>query len=629
MVSAMTGEFVAGPELDAGYWYASLRSTVQFARATEVLGRAGYGVFIETSAHPVLTTAIGETLEALASDGETSTGPKAAVVSGTLRRDDGGPDRLLASLAEVYVRGVGVDWAAVLPAGARVDLPTYAFQRRTFWIESAKTADITSPAETEFWAAVEGGDLAGLSDTLAVETDRPFHEVLPMLASWRQRARGEATSAGWHYGISWPVLPNPEPVPLNGTWLLITGPTGSDVARKCAGAVQEAGAEVVLVEVGAGETSRGELAAQLDPELPLTGVVSLLALEHTPAIDAPVMTAGLAGTLALIQALGEQGIEAPLWVVTQGAVAVEPGEVLVAPGQSAVWGLGRVAGLELSERWGGLIDLPVVVDQSVTDRLIGIVGGTGGEDQVAVRATGVRGRRLVRRARNGRATRWVPAGTVLVTGGTGAIGGRVAAWVARRGASRVVLSSRSGPQASGCAELVAGLAEAGAVVEVVACDSADREPTAALLARIDQSGPGLDAVFHVAGTSQVNALRDMTVAHLSDVATAKVAGAVNLDELTSGRELSAFVTFSSGAAVWGSAMQGGYAAANAFLDGLAQRRRGRGLAGTSVAWGLWGGGGMGQGEGGARLQRLGLREMDPSLSFFPCKPRTTDAITLS
>ncbi|HEY1968701.1 MAG TPA: acyltransferase domain-containing protein, partial [Pseudonocardia sp.] len=489
MVSAMTGEFVAGPELDAGYWYASLRSTVQFARATEALGRAGYGVFIETSAHPVLTSAIGDTLDNLTTDGESPTGRKAAVVSGTLRRDDGGPARLLASLAEVHVRGVAVDWGSVLPAGARVDLPTYAFQRRTFWIETDKTPESDNATDVQFWAAVEGGDLAGLSGTLAAEADRPFREVLPMLASWRQHARGQATSAGWHYGISWPVVPERRTAELTGTWLLVTDPAGRALAGVCARALENAGAEAVVAEIRPGQIDRDELSARLDPDSSVAGVLSLLALDQTPVPDAPVVTAGLAGTLALIQALGERGIEAPLWVVTQGAVAVEPGEVLVAPGQSAVWGLGRVAGLELSERWGGLIDLPVVVDQSVTDRLIGIVGGTGGEDQVAVRATGVRGRRLVRRARNGRATRWVPAGTVLVTGGTGAIGGRVAAWVARRGASRVVLSSRSGPQASGCAELVAGLAEAGAVVEVVACDSADREPTAALLARIDQSGP--------------------------------------------------------------------------------------------------------------------------------------------
>ncbi|MGN9789422.1 beta-ketoacyl synthase N-terminal-like domain-containing protein, partial [Nonomuraea sp. ZG12] len=131
MVSAMTGEFLEGPELDAGYWYASLRATVQFSRAIEALGE--YGVFIETSAHPVLTAAITDAHDA------------SPVVSGTLRRDDGGPARLLASLAEVHVQGVAVDWAAVLPMGEQVELPTYAFQRQRYWPEAAAgAADVAS-----------------------------------------------------------------------------------------------------------------------------------------------------------------------------------------------------------------------------------------------------------------------------------------------------------------------------------------------------------------------------------------------------------------------------------------------------------------------------------------------------
>ncbi|HEY1968364.1 MAG TPA: type I polyketide synthase, partial [Pseudonocardia sp.] len=132
MVSAMTGEFLAGPELDAEYWYASLRSTVEFSRAVDVLGTEGYRVFVEVSPHPVLTTAVSATRED-------------AVVAGTLRRDDGGPCRLLASLAEVHVQGVAVDWPAVLSTGRRVDLPTYAFQRQRYWPRlTGGVADVAS-----------------------------------------------------------------------------------------------------------------------------------------------------------------------------------------------------------------------------------------------------------------------------------------------------------------------------------------------------------------------------------------------------------------------------------------------------------------------------------------------------
>ena len=278
-----------------------------------------------------------------------------------------------------------------------------------------------------------------------------------------------------------------------------------------------------------------------------------------------------------------------------------------------MWGLGRVAALEHPDRWGGLIDVPPVLDERAASRLCAVLAGCG-EDQVAVRSSGVWGRRLVRASlppdRDG-AHAWTPAGTVLVTGGTGGVGGHVARWLARRAVPRVVLASRSGPQGAGVAGLAAELAEAGTAVGVAACDVAERDQVSGLVA---WAGPGLAAVMHAAGTDQPTALEQTTMADLAEVLSAKAAGAVFLDEVTATLELSGFVLFSSGAAAWGSGMQGGYAAANAFLDALAEQRRARGLAGTSVAWGLWGGGGMGAGHAGAELQRRGLRVMDPVLA---------------
>jgi acyl carrier protein len=180
-----------------------------------------------------------------------------------------------------------------------------------------------------------------------------------------------------------------------------------------------------------------------------------------------------------------------------------------------------------------------------------------------------------------------------------------------------VLASRSGPDAAGTARLAAQLAVSGTAISVLACDIADRAAAAGLLARIGASGPPLKAVMHTAGVLDDGVLDRLSTSRLGTALAAKAAGAAHLDELTAGLALDAFVLFSSSAATFGAAGQGNYAAANAFLDALAQHRHGRGLAATSVAWGPWAGGGLAQASEAARqrLRRGPLPEMDPGLAI--------------
>ncbi|EFE73085.1 type I PKS [Streptomyces filamentosus NRRL 15998] len=178
-------------------------------------------------------------------------------------------------------------------------------------------------------------------------------------------------------------------------------------------------------------------------------------------------------------------------------------------------------------------------------------------------------------------------GTVLITGGTGALGALVARHVIEtHGVRNVLLVSRRGERAPGAVELCDELTALGASVRVAACDVADREAMAALLASVPADAP-LTGVVHTAGVIDDGVITALTPERLDTVFRPKVDAALVLDELTRGMGLAAFVLFSSAAGTFQAPGQGNYAAANAFLDALAQRRRAAGLAATSLAWGLW------------------------------------------
>ncbi|MEV0374958.1 type I polyketide synthase [Streptomyces sp. NPDC050636] len=612
MVSTVTGEWVTGTEVDAAYWYANLRQMVRFEEAVRVLLGGGYGSFVEVSPHPVLTASVAETAE--------DAGTADVLAVGTLERDNGGAIRLLTSLAQAYVGGLRVDWTTVLPAGDRVDLPTYAFQHQPYWLESTAPAlpaggdGASTAAEAQFWAAVEGGDLAGIADTLAIGDQKQLSAVLPALASWRRREQDRSVTANWRYRVTWAPVAAPDAGMLSGTWLVVApaGPAAADLTQGCVAVLTARGAEAVVMETTA-TADRKRMVEQIRTELPeagFAGVVSLLALDETPVPDHPVVTGGLAATLTLVQALGAAEVGAPLWVATSGAVAAGSGQGPANPVQSQVWGLGRVVGLEHPDRWGGLIDLPAVIDETAEARLAAVLAGCG-EDQVAIRSAGILGRRLTRASHPRTLGQdWTPRGSALVTGGTGAIGGHVARWLAGRGAQRLVLTSRSGPGAADVAALAAELATAGSRVDVVACDASDRADLARVIDWTAADGPSLSAVMHTAGVGQATTVRDADLAETAEVLAAKAAGAVHLDELTRDMDLDAFVLFSSISATWGSSVQPAYGAANTFLDGLAEQRRAQGLPATSVAWGPWGGGGMTDEDTAAWMTRGGLYAME-------------------
>ncbi|MFE7130823.1 type I polyketide synthase [Streptomyces sp. NPDC057638] len=613
LFSTVTGEFVDPLSMDAGYWFRNLRQPVRFADAVEALAAGGYGAFVEASSHPVLTAAIEETLES----------SREAVVTGSLRRDDGGLGRFLASAAELWVHGVDVDWSAAFPdpRPELVDLPTYAFQRERYWLQdqTPETETVTDPADAAFWAAVEGEDAGAVAAALAAEgVEDELRSVLPALSGWRRRRRRDSAVDSWRYGVTWkPLGAVAGTRRLDGErWtLLVPGTPGGDPVGTVAwagliqGALESRGAETRSVEVhGSGREELTHLFRELTDA---TAVVSLLAL--APHDGRALFERGTAVT----QALGDAGIGARLWTVTRGAVSVGAADPAPDPDQAQLWGLGRIAALEHPGRTGGLLDLPPHADERAAQRLVTALTELDGEDQTALRATGLFTRRLARTPMTGATAvrNWRPDGTVLITGGTGGVGAQVALWLAREGARHLLLTSRRGQSAPGAADLAERLSALGATVTVAACDAADREALALLLETSVPPEHPLTTVVHAAAALDDCLIDALTPDRADTVLRAKVDAARHLDELTRDRELDAFVLFSSLAGTLGGAGQASYAAGNAYLDALAARRRAEGLPATSVAWGAWDGGGLASGELADSLRRSGMGLMAPDTAL--------------
>jgi acyl transferase domain-containing protein len=535
LLSSVTGRAVARDEMSqAAYWRRQVSAPVQFRQAMETLRESGAMVFLEVGPGATLAGLGQECMDA----------PEALWLASLRRKREEWP-QMLDSLAQLYVYGAEVNWAAFDQPfhRRRVPLPTYPFQRQRYWLQGVSAPKTPPPiAQT------------------SREIDDPVNQV----------------PSDWFYEIAWqPVKwkPGSLTAPTARRWLIVRDSSG--IASDLSDRIGEYGGQIFVV------TSPEDMTAHLRSEAYDFVVYLAVAANDDPANG---QTIQLAGALEAIKAVVAAQSGARLWMVTSGAQLVHIGEAGLNLPQAPLWGLGRTVALEHPDCWGGLLDLDprATVSQSCAEIVSGIQNSQQ-EDQVAFRNAQAYVARLVRRAPpSGPVPRFDPDRTYLITGGLGGLGLEVAIWMAGRGARNLALLGRRSPKEEATVA-IEKLRRDGVRVETYAADVSSMPQMETVFSDISDLG----GVVHCAGVLDDGVLTQQTANRMERVLAPKITGAWNLHRLTVGRPLEFFVMFSSVASLTGSSGQASYAAANAFLDALACYRRSNGLTALSINWGGW------------------------------------------
>jgi acyl transferase domain-containing protein/acyl carrier protein len=507
---------------------------------------------------------------------------------------------LLRTVAALEVRGTVIDWVGFdRDYGRRkLALPTYPFQRERYWVDAPAT----------------GGDTAAAA-------------VSRGAAEYRR---------DWIYDVDWQTAPAASGAGdgADGRWLVLADEAelGASVRAQFE---RRGGTAVIVRRNEAGDTWSEVEQAIGSSSSRLRGVVCLWGADASAEEAGDVVSRArqdCGDVIRLVRVLagsprGNEDVPLPkLWMATRGAhlLAATP-DVHVSG--TPLWGLGRTIAAEHAPIWGGLVDLDPAADVDANAAaLVSEIAESSAETQVAFRRGQRHVPRLVRHAgteERSRGHEWKPDGAYLITGGFGGIGLEVARAMARQGARRLILMSRSavspraqwhnldaGSPDARRAAAITELEALGATVDAACVDVGDEQALERWLSAYRrEQRPRIRGVIHAAGVTQYRALADHSGADFDRVWRGKASGAWSLHRLFADSPLDCFVLFSSAASVLDSPMLGSYAAANAFLDGLADLRRHLGLPVTSVNWANWSGVGMAAaGESG---QPAGRHEFIP------------------
>ncbi len=603
MYSSISHGLVTGATLDAEHWSVGLRRPVDFAGGVTAALSAGCQAFVDIAPHPVMAGSVRETAAALQQE---------VVAVASLRRNTADREQLMQSLCELHVAGVEIDWLRVLGArGTVVPLPAYPWQRTRYWIperDQHAPAPVlhsagASSARPDVVAASTAGN-AACSE--AVEQDDVLHAV-----AWR---------------VSVPVSPAAARQSA-GRYIVLGG--AADLACVLATRLHHGGIEVLRlaaasadIAVASARADGGDIidlrATDLSRDLTMlrqassasSGLQQLMAdLSTASAASAETAQASRAA-VANHAHVNPRAIR--VWSVTRGA-QTPSGETPDAA-QAAVWGIGRVAAVELPTLWGGMIDLdPAASVAQSTDDLVDAIRSPSTECETVCRA----GQRLVPRfsaiTAAPRALRLDRAGYYVVSGGLGGVGLVVADWLSACGAARVLLIARTplpsrerwdDPALTAAQRRrIAGvqrLEARGTDVMIASADVSDRAAIADLVAQCRAAGWGsARGILHCAMDQQFGLLYDTDASAIDAMMRTKLGGADALCAAYADDAPDFLVMFSSLASLLGERGQGAYAAANAALDAWSLTQRQRGLPVSVVNWGAWEETGLAATRGGA------------------------------
>lgn len=485
------------------------------------------------------------------------------------------------SIAAFYVAGGAVDWRTWYGGLAlrRVVLPGHPFERQRYWI------------------------------------DPPSHQVAPPGA----------------FQLNWAAIPSQPPAGagISGRWLILADHGGFSAALSAR--LEALGANCTLVHAtpfdGPGSVldpkdTQG-LRDLVESQGPLRGIVHGWSLDHDDppeSLDAgqamAVQEKTLASLLSLVQCFDDGDSSPKVWALTRGAVAATPDDRLEGVMQAPLWGFGRSVALEFPHLWGGLVDLSVKSDPSDAAEPVAHAIALGNAVcEVAVREGQLLVPELVPwKATPRRACAIRPDASYLVTGGFGGLGRAFGNWLADQGARSLWLVGRTGAGTDVAQRHLEALKARGVAVQHAALDVTDASALAARIAAWHRQGEPLRGVIHAAGATGLADTHSVSWPDCVKLLAAKIQGGWALHKAThtvpSAEPLDFFLGCSSIASLWGGQRQAAYAAANAFLEGLAAFRRGRGLTGTSINFGPVADSGMISEDISSELEKLGLPPMD-------------------